>query len=643
VTVRGEAGSVISGGVPLNFSLAGAGLWAAPLPPALLQGAAALATLYVNGGRRLRAREPNALGTPPWSFASLFGDAATFAMAGPLQPCSKPAFGTCPVEDAQGFFSATSGARAPNASWDVTGAVVGVAEAWTLEYARLGAYCSATGRVSLAAPIATPVGSFGTEPGTPSGGRWFLEDFRDALDAPGEYYVDAPGGRVLYRPLPGEARAGPGAAVAEMPALTSLWRVAGRAGAPAENVTLRDVAVRLWGDAPGARERYPGAYAAALHVGPFVAGLVVANVSLSAGATNALCFSGGHVTGTLLDRLTVGDIGGRAVEGCAADLSFAVAGTVLSNSTVWHTGYNYMSGGATAVVGTDAAVLHSEFFDFPLFGVAVEQAGGGSWASSPRVEIAYNSIHDFGGEQVLSDFGGVYLSTDSDAKPGTNWLAAEVHHNLIARAASYNYGANGLYSDHGTSGVNFFMNVVADVGGRGLSPHAGLNLTAANNLFYNVSLQPFAGEEQASCVVSGPQGHAPGFSLALRCNIFAQGAAAAAGGGGGRGSSSSSAVLYSTKEAFWAPPATEVVSNDNVFWAGAGGVGGVFPNGQGGTTDFAGWRALTSQDGGSVQADPLLAAPREGNYTVLPGSPAWALGWLEIDLSSVGPLPIGPA
>ena len=626
LTLRGEAGAVLSSGVPLNFSRAEGGLWAAPLPPALLLGAADLSTLYVSGSRRLRAREPNALGAPPWSFASLFGDAATFAMAGPLLPCSQPAFGTCPAEDALGFFSATSGARAPNASWDVRDAVVGVPQAWTLEHARVASYSGATGRVTLSSPLATPVGAFGTKPGTPCGGRWFLEGFRDALNAPGEYLVDALGKRVLYVPLPGEASAGPGSVAAEMPSLTSLWKVAGTQAAPAVNVTLRDVQVQLWGDAPGARERYPGAYTAALHIGPFVEGLSVLNVSFTAGATNALCFSGGHVANTLLDRLTVRDIGGRAVEGCAADLSFAVSGTVLSNSSISHVGYNYMSGGATAVIGTGAAVLHNELYDFPLFGVAVGQAGGASRAAAPAVEVAFNHLHDFGGAQVLSDFGAVYISTNSDAKPATNWMAVDVHHNLIARAQSYSYGANGLYSDHGTSGAAFHHNVVSSMGGRGLSPHAGNGISAVNNLFYNVSTQPFAGSAGADCVVSGPQGHAPGFSATLRNNILAQ----PLGG---------SPIIYTTKDAMWAPPQSTVTSDANVFFIAGSGAAAVFPSGEGGSpTDLAGWRAATAQDARSVEADPLLAAPGAGDFRVLPASPAWGMGWQEIDLSTVGPL-----
>jgi hypothetical protein len=61
-----------------------------------------------------------------------------------------------------------------------------------------------------------------------------------------------------------------------------------------------------------------------------------------------------------------------------------------------------------------------------------------------------------------------------------------------------------------------------------------------------------------------------------------------------------------------------------------------YPNG---TQGLPAWRAAWGCDMHSVEADPLLVDPGAGNYSLLPGSPAWALGWQAIDLSSVGPLP----
>ena len=51
--------------------------------------------------------------------------------------------------------------------------------------------------------------------------------------------------------------------------------------------------------------------------------------------------------------------------------------------------------------------------------------------------------------------------------------------------------------------------------------------------------------------------------------------------------------------------------------------------------DYEFW--LDEQFTASVVSDPLLRDPSGGDFTVLPGSPAWALGWRAIDTGAVGP------
>ena len=73
-------------------------------------------------------------------------------------------------------------------------------------------------------------------------------------------------------------------------------------------------------------------------------------------------------------------------------------------------------------------------------------------------------------------------------------------------------------------------------------------------------------------------------------------------------------------------------ADDNVYFA-LHGAPATFPLGL--TLDA--WRAASGNDARSVLADPQLADPAAGDFTVLPGSPAWALGWAAIDTASVGP------
>ena len=88
-------------------------------------------------------------------------------------------------------------------------------------------------------------------------------------------------------------------------------------------------------------------------------------------------------------------------------------------------------------------------------------------------------------------------------------------------------------------------------------------------------------------------------------------------------------------DVFWYPPQFTVSSDNNVFQTPSSSTGVLFPNG----TSLKQWVTMSKNDNNSVVADPLLADPAAGDFTVLPASPAWALGWQAIDLSTVGPLP----
>ena len=622
LTLRGEPGAVIDGGVPLNFSARADGLWAAPLPPALERSGAGLSALFVNGAWRLRAREPDAIGPPPWSFPSLFGDAATFHMAAPLEPCTLPSFGVCPEVDKTGFFADMGAARrggkgtlssgAPNASWALHGALACVAAAWTWDWAVVERLDS-DGRVTLATNLSDAAGAFGTqESKSPSGGRWFLEDFREALDAPGEFFVDAGAAEVLYVPLPGES---PSAVTASMPATASLWRVAGNESAPAVGITLRDVALRAFGEGPPPRAA-TDSYVAALNVGPFASNISLLNVSVSNGVANAVGVCS-NVSGLRVNRLGVRDIGGAAVkgvcQGTAGNRAFA-----LTNSTISRTSLTFLAGAAVHVYGTNAAVLHNDFSEIPLDAIAYQQLGGPSFAAAPTAEIAYNHVRDFG-QGVTSDFGAVYISSLSDLVRENNWLATDVHHNLVERAESYSpggYGANGLYSDHGTSGTVFRSNVLTGLGGAGLALHCGLNLTASNNLVFNVSRTWGDGALQGCSAADTPKSF--GLAAAVRTNIFSL--------------ANKTREPFSSRGVWDVPPSNILAAENNTYFVGGDGAC-VFPDGGG----LAAWRAASGNDLRSVEADPQIVGG--GNFSLLPFSPSWALGWRAIDLGGVGVLP----
>lgn len=196
-----------------------------------------------------------------------------------------------------------------------------------------------------------------------------------------------------------------------------------------------------------------------------------------------------------------------------------------------------------------------------------------------------------------------------------------MHHNLVTGGTSYNYGANAFYSDQALSGVALHHYILAAVGAVALEAHCGFNNSGFNNILFAPQLQA-AGTREGAFGYCNAFGFPAGLnsSYDFRRNIVQL----------------TATPFFSSDE--FAPPNGDYFtpanwrSDANVFF-GAAPVH--YPNG---TTSLPAWRAAWGCDASSVEADPQLTDPAAGDFTVLPSSPAWALGWEAVDLSAVGPL-----
>lgn len=372
----GQPAAILDGGVRLPAFVAQPdGTWLTFLPPANFSSTSTPTTLTVGGVRRQRARSPNAV--PGGGIAGLYNDSASYHAAGPLAACSAPAWGSCPAVDKWGLvYNASEAAQPPlSPTMDVAGALALVFASWTAEWVPLAALVPGNSSLMFAQPAHTAVGTYGFAANgrSPAGGRFVLENSRDFLDAPGEWFAaPLPDGRVWYLPLPGETPQGTAASAAALP---TLMHIRGAPGAPVVDFALTDVEMQNWGEwRPDARVGGDPSFLAAVMVDSAV-NTTLARLSLHAGASTGVSW-GGAVEGLLLERLAVHDAGGGGI-GALYNNNQNATGIVIANCSVHDVGDVYVSQPAgIALGGTRVAVLHNQVYNVAYSCIIGVQPGG---------------------------------------------------------------------------------------------------------------------------------------------------------------------------------------------------------------------------------------------------------------------------
>lgn len=251
-------------------------------------------------------------------------------------------------------------------------------------------------------------------------------------------------------------------------------------------------------------------------------------------------------------------------------------------------------------------IVHNHIHDYFYTGISA----GWMWGYKDSVcrdhLIAWNHIHDLG-KGVLSDLGGIYLL---GPQPGTH-----VHHNRIHDITCAGYGGWAIYPDEGCSHVVIDNNVSYRTDRSVFHQHFGRENTIRNNIF------AFGGE--GSIAISKGEPHVS-FTF-WRNIVLSKGEPIYIGGYG----------------IDMAQPGT-FQADSNLFWDLAGPL--TIAGGKKGGTAKVGEAALTmaqwqasGRDIHSQVADPLFADPEHGDFTLAANSPALALGFVPIDMSTVGP------
>ena len=418
---------------------------------------------------------------------------------------------------------------------------------------------------------------------------YWVENVLEALDAPSQWYLDRPLGRLYCLPASGEDLA---AAEIIAPRLAQVLRVVGRGDAMVKHLHFEGITFAHSEWQPPAN--WAGSSQAAIDV-PGAVFLAHANqCSLSQSVIEHVGNYGVEVgegcTDVAITHCRMTDLGGGG-----AKVGHGSARTTVADNEIGHGGRLFMSAvGVWVGHSPENKIVHNHIHDLHYTGVSV----GWQWDFEPSKAIGnlieHNHIHDLG-HGLLSDMGGIYTLGVS---PGTR-LRYNVVHDVNARA----YGGLGIYPDEGSSEIVIEKNLVFRCRDGALFAHHNRNVTAENNIFaFNRSAQI-------------ERGGIGGFELTCRRNLvyYKEGKAVGDYGSGNDGRD----VCAFDHNLYW------ITSGEPVLF---------------GNKTFAQWQAA-GQDKDSLIADPLFVDPEHGNFTLRPGSPAAQIGFEPWQMSAVGPRP----
>lgn len=448
-------------------------------------------------------------------------------------------------------------------------------------------------------------------------GSYWVENVFEALDSPGQWYLDRSGGVLYYLPQPGEDMS---SAEIIAPRLTRVVQVVGRAGAPVHDLRFEGLifAHTQW--------QPPADYASSLQAGVEVPGVLLFDYAERCAVTgcgiehvgnygvevNVGCadieISHNRITDIGAGGIRIGhffswetDGSGRLTERGIQRKAAMPQGPhsrriTVADNEISHAGrFTPEAVGVFVGDNADCKVIHNHIYDLFYSGISVGsvQDFGPSQASGNIIE--YNHIHDIG-QGVLSDLAGIYTCST----PGSR-----IAYNIVHDVSRREYGGWGIYPDQGSHEMVICKNLVYRCQDGALFAHHNHDITAENNIF---AFNPTAQIER---------GGIGGFELTSRRNLiyYLEGKAI---GDYGRAHCGRDVCVF----------------DHNLYWNTSGRPVLFFGK------SFSEWQAL-GQDKDSLIADPLFVDPERADFTLRPDSPAAQIGFEPWDMSTVGPRPPG--